>query len=64
MIRERESILSENDFKNKEWFPNYLILCKPNSEDSNTDSGNMENEWNGVIKEIEKVVKRQIEASS
>ncbi len=64
MIRELESIIFESFFKNKEWFPNYLILCKPNSEGSNSDSGNMENEWNGVIKEIEKVVKRQIEVSS
>ena len=64
MIRERESLMFDRDFKSKEWFPNFLILCKPNSEDSNADSGNMENEWNGVIKEIEKVVKRQIEAST
>jgi hypothetical protein len=64
MIRERESLMPENQFKNKELFPNFLILCKPNSEDSNADSGNMENEWNGVIKEMEKIVKRQIEAST
>ena len=64
MIRERESLMFDRDFKSMEWFPNFLILCKPNSEDSNADSGNMENEWNGVIKEIEKVVKRQIEAST
>jgi len=64
LIKERESIMSENDFKNKEWFPNYIILCKPNSEGSDEDSGNMENEWNGVLKEIEKVVKRQTEASN
>ncbi len=53
----------DRDFKSKEWFPNFLILCKPNSEDRNADSGNMD-DWNGVIKEIEKVVKRQIEAST
>ena len=56
--------MSENDFNNKDWFPNFMILCKPNSEDSNKDSGNMENEWNGVLKEMEKVVKRQNEASN
>ncbi len=64
MIRERESIMFESTFQSKELFPNFLILCKPNSEDSKSDSGNMENEWNGVIKEIEKLVKRHIEASS
>ena len=56
--------MTENDFKNKEWFPNFLVLCKPISEDSNAESGNMDNEWNGVLKEMEKVVKRQIEASN
>jgi hypothetical protein len=64
MISERESLMSENDFKNKEWFPNFIILCKPNSTDSDEDSGNIENEWNGVLKEMEKVVKRQNEASN
>jgi hypothetical protein len=64
MIRERESIMSEKDLKNKEWFPNYIILCKPISEGSNYDSGNMENEWNGVLREMEKVVKRQNDATN
>jgi hypothetical protein len=64
MIRERESIMLESTFKNKELFPNFLILCKPNSEDSNADSGNVENEGKSVLKKMEKVVKRQIEASS
>jgi hypothetical protein len=64
MISERESIMSENDFKNKEWFPNYIVLCKPISEGSNADSGNMDNEWNGVLREMEKVVKRQIEVAN
>ena len=35
MISERESIMSENDFLNKDWFPNFIILCKPISEGSN-----------------------------
>ncbi len=64
LIRERESLMTENDFKNKDLFPNFLILCKPISEDSNAESGNMDNEWNGVLKEMEKVVKRQNEASN
>ena len=64
MISERESIMSKNNFKNKEWFPNYIILCKPISEGSNADSGNMENDWNGVVREMEKVVKRQIEVAN
>ncbi len=63
MIRERESLMSESEFKNEDLFPNFIILCKPNSDDS-ADSGNMENEWNGILKEMEKVFKRQNEASS
>ena len=49
--------MSEQEYKNKEWFPNFIILCKPISEGSDADSGNMDNEWNGVLREIEKVVK-------
>lgn len=64
MIRERESIMTESELKDREWFPNYIILCKPVSENNNSDSGNMDNEWNGVLREMEKVVKRQIEMSN
>jgi hypothetical protein len=58
MIRERESVMNENDYKNKEFFPNYIILCKTFSEGSNADSGNMDNEWNGILREMEKVLKK------
>lgn len=51
MIRERESMMSDNDYKNKDFFPNFIILCKPISE-SNQDNENMENEWNGIVKEM------------
>ncbi len=64
MIRERESIMLNRTFENKDLFPNFLILCKPISEDSNAESGNLENEWNGVLKEMEKIVKRLIDASN
>ncbi len=57
MIRERESIMSDKEFMNKDWFPNYIILCKPISDGIISESGNIENEWNGVLREMEKVVK-------
>ena len=63
MIRERESIMSEDEY-NKEWFPNFIILCKPVSDGSDADGENMDSEWNGVLREIEKVVKSQIDASN
>ncbi len=56
--------MSRSDFEKNDWFPNFIILCKPVSEASNSEeSGNMENEWNGVLREMEKVIKSQIEAS-
>ena len=59
MIKERESIMSQEEFQNKDWFPNYIILCKPLSEGRNADGGEVDNEWNGLLKEIEKGVKVQ-----
>ena len=44
-------MMSVNDYKNKYYFPNFIILCKPISE-GNEDTGSMENEWNGIIKEM------------
>jgi hypothetical protein len=35
IIREREFMMSSEDFKNKDWFPNFLILCKPIIEGKN-----------------------------
>jgi hypothetical protein len=62
MIKERESIMSLDDYKDKEKFPNFIILCKPISEGANAE--NMENEWNGVLREMEKAVIRQIDAAN
>ena len=56
--------MSEHEYENNEWFPNFIILCKPVSEGSDADGGNMDSEWNGVLREIEKVVKRQIDATN
>ena len=64
MIKERESIMSQEEFQNKDWFPNYIILCKPLSEGRNSDGGEVDNEWNGLLKEIEKGVKVQFEATN
>jgi hypothetical protein len=38
-------------------------LCKPISE-GNEDAGNTENDWNGIIKEMQKGVKREIEETN
>jgi hypothetical protein len=64
MIKERESIMSQEEYQNKDWFPNYIILCKPLSEGRNSDGGEVDTEWNGLLKEIEKGVKVQFEATN
>lgn len=52
MIRERESRMTAGDFANKEWFPRFIVVCKPITE----SNGEVENEWNGVLREMERVV--------
>jgi hypothetical protein len=44
-------MMSINDFKRKDWFPNFIILCKPISGD-NEERGNTDNEYNGLIREM------------
>lgn len=58
MIKELESIMSRDEYENKDWFPNYIIVCKPLKEGRDSHTGEMDNEWNGLLKEIEKGVKR------
>ncbi len=55
MISERESIMSEDEYRKKEWFPNFIILCKPVTERSKEESGNVAGNDGG--REMEKVVK-------
>ena len=64
MIRERESMMSQQEYQNKDFFPNYIILCKPLSEGRDSEGGEMENEWNGLLKEIEKGIKRQFDVTN
>jgi hypothetical protein len=35
MIKEYESIMSQEDYRNEVWFPNFLIVRKPLSEGGN-----------------------------
>jgi hypothetical protein len=59
MIREYESIMSHQEYENNDWFPSFIIFCKPLSEGRNSDGGEIDNEWNGLLNEIEKGVKKQ-----
>ena len=61
MIKELESIMTVEELNNKNLFPNYIIVCKPLTEGRDSQTGEMGDEWNGLLKEIEKNVKRQFE---
>lgn len=45
MIVERESLMSDADFKNKKWFPNYIVLRR-------VVNTYQQNEWETVIHTI------------
>ena len=61
MIKELESIMTNDELDNEKWFPDYIVVCKPLTEGRDSHTGEMGDEWNGLLKEIEKSVKRQFE---
>ena len=55
MIRERESIMSQEELANPLWFPNFIVLRRPVS------SGNGDGaQWQGFVKEIKVGYERAI----
>jgi hypothetical protein len=57
---ERESLMSDADLKRNEWFPNFIIVRKPDGADG-FQYGESQGEWRGMIREIQKGVKIQID---
>ena len=49
MIGERELMMEDNDRSNKQYFPNYILVIRPEI-DEDTQSQN----WAGMINEINK----------
>ena len=47
MIIERESIMSQSELDNIDWFPNYIVVRR--KANSNQESGQ---QWQGFVKEI------------
>ena len=46
MIIERESVMSQSELGNDDWFPNYMVVRRK-------ANGNQENgQWQGFVKEI------------
>ncbi len=61
MIREYESIMTETEKQNEVWFPNFIIVRKPISEGGDAQGGDPQNEWKGMLREVQKGVKKQID---
>jgi hypothetical protein len=62
LILERESLMDKTDLQNKEWFPNFIIVRKPFIDGMDgSQSGESQGEWQGMLREIQKGVKRQID---
>lgn len=40
MIKKHEYLMSDEEYNNEDWFPNYLIFCRPIFEYDN-ESGNV-----------------------
>ena len=62
MIREYESIMTETEKQNEIWFPNFIIVRKPISEGGDAQGNDPQNEWKGMLREVQKGVKKQIDA--
>ena len=43
--------MTEIQKQDKEWFPNFLIVRKPLSEEGASD-GDPQNEWKGMLREV------------
>jgi hypothetical protein len=54
--------MSENEKRNDVWFPNFIILRKPFLEGRDAQGGDPQNEWKGMLREVQKGVKKQIDA--
>ena len=60
MIRDHESTIL--NFKSSKWFPNFIIVRKPFIDNKDGSSDGSQNEWKGVLREIQRGVKKQIDA--
>jgi hypothetical protein len=59
MIREHESTMT---CKFSNWFPNFIIVRKPFIENKDGSSDGSQNEWKGILREMQRGVKKQIDA--
>ena len=62
MIMEREQLMDRADLERREWFPNFIIVRKAVGDGADaSQSGESQGEWQGLIREIQRGVKRQID---
>jgi hypothetical protein len=62
MIREYETVMSDSDLNKKDWFPNFIIVRKGLKDGRDSKGKDSENRWDGMLKEVEKIVKAEMSA--
>jgi hypothetical protein len=60
MIREYESIMM--NFNRSKWFPNFIIVRNSFIDSKDGSSDGSLNEWKGILREMQRGVKKQIDA--
>ena len=60
MIREYEGIMNRCfDLNDNRWFPNFIVVRRALLEGRDVQSGESENGWIGMPKEVQKIVKAE-----
>lgn len=60
MIREYEGIMNRCcDLNDNRWFPNFIVVRRALLEGRDAQSGESENGWIGMPKEVQKIVKAE-----
>ena len=51
--------MNEAELMDSEWFPSFIVMRKPQTDSDNAQNG--AGEWQGLLREVQKGVKRQNE---
>ena len=54
--------MSDSDLNKKDWFPNFIIVRKGLKDGRDSKGKDSENRWDGMLKEVEKIVKAEMSA--
>jgi hypothetical protein len=50
--------MTETEKQNEVWFPNFIIVRKPILEGGDAQGSDPQNEWKGMLREVQKGVKK------